>query len=494
MGPFHCIVIGGGFAGLSAATALAEQGVRVTVLERRPRLGGRAYSFRDEVTGDTVDNGQHLMMGCYHETLRFLERIGSHHLVRTFDAPQVDFLSPEGVASFRCPPFPAPFHLLGGLLRLGGLSWRDKLSLLRLGWDLHRRRHCYRTQMADLTAAEWLIRCGQSAHMRTRFWDPLIIATLNERPEQAAAVLLMRVLYQGFGGSFEDAKLAVSTVGLSELYTDQARRFIEARGGLVRRQAVVKTIQVAHGRFQGVVLSDGETIAGDACISTAPYYDVVKYAGALVPAAARLTSSPIVSVNLWFDRPVLEAPFVGLLDTTMQWAFDKRALTMPASPYYHLSLVVSAAHEIARLSSKALIDLALLDLNRVMSKVNKTHLVHARVIKERHATFAATPTAEKYRPAHETGILGLYLAGDWTNTGLPATIESAVVSGHRCADRVMAMCSVMSNERPRLLDHWTGVPTGPEVETGLGCRFKWTLSRRLSGYGRAWSSACKPSR
>lgn len=446
MRPFHCIVIGGGFAGLSAATALAERGVRVTVLERRPRLGGRAYSFRDEVTGDTVDNGQHLMMGCYHETLRFLERIGSRHLVRTFDAPRVDFLSPEGAATFRCPPLPAPLHLLGGLLGLGGLSLRDKLGLLRLGWNLRRHRHHYRTHLADLTAAEWLARCGQSARMRTRFWDPLIIATLNEVPERAAAVLLMRVLYQGFGGSFEDAKLAISTVGLSELYTDQAQRFIEAHGGVVRCQAAVKAIVAEQGRFGGVVLANGERLAADACISTAPYHDVAKYAGALIPAAAQLTSSPIVSVNLWFDRPVLEAPFVGLLGTTMQWAFDKRALTTPVSPYHHLSLVVSAAHETAQLSSKDLIDLALADLNRVMSKVNMARLVHARVIKERHATFVATPAAEQHRPAHETGLAGLYLAGDWTNTGLPATIESAVVSGHACAEQVLATCSVLSSE------------------------------------------------
>ena len=460
MRPFHCIVIGGGFAGLSAATALAERGVRVTVLERRPRLGGRAYSFRDEVTGDTVDNGQHLMMGCYHETLRFLERIGSRHLVRTFDAPRVDFLAPEGAASFRCPPLPAPLHLLGGLLGLGGLSLRDKLGLLRLGWNLYRHKHHYRTRLADLTAAEWLDDCGQSARMRRRFWDPLIMATLNETPERAAAVLLMRVLQQGFGGSFEDARLAVSTVGLSELYTGQAQRFIEARGGSVRCQATVKALAVEQGRFRGVILANGEMLPGDACISTAPYHDVARYAGTLIPAAAQLTSSPIVSVNLWFDRPVLEAPFVGLLGTTMQWAFDKRALTTPVSPYCHVSLVISAARETAQLPSKALIDLALSDLNRVMSKVNKAHLVHARVIKEQHATFAATPAAEKLRPANATGIAGLYLAGDWTDTGLPATIESAVASGPACAERVWAACSVPAPGESSLPVHWSAVSAG----------------------------------
>jgi hypothetical protein len=286
------------------------------------------------------------------------------------------------------------------------------------------------------------------------------MATLNETPERAAAVLLMRVLQQGFGGSFEDARLAVSTVGLSELYTGQAQRFIEARGGAVHCQAAVKALAVEQGRFRGVILANGEMLPGDACISTAPYHDVARYAGTLIPAAAQLTSSPIVSVNLWFDRPVLEAPFAGLLGTTMQWAFDKRALTTTVSPYHHLSLVISAARETAQLPSKTLIELALSDLNRVMSKVNTARLVHARVIKEQHATFAATPAAEKLRPAHETGIAGLYLAGDWTDTGLPATIESAVVSGHTCAGRVWAACSVPAPGESSLPVHWSAVSAG----------------------------------
>ncbi|OYT72077.1 MAG: hypothetical protein CFK52_06190 [Chloracidobacterium sp. CP2_5A] len=435
--PWDCIVIGGGFAGLSAATALAEQGARVLALERRPRLGGRAYSLRDETTGDAVDNGQHLMMGCYRETLRFLERIGSRHLARAFDAPRVDFLSPDGAASFVCPPLPAPFHMLAGLLRLGSLSLGDKLGTLRVGWSLRRAKRDYRARYAEATVADWLRECRQSPRMRERFWDPLVIATLNEPPERAAATLLMRVLHQGFGGSFDDSKMVVSTVGLSELYVEQARRFLEARGGAVRLQSSVKALQVERGRFRGVALTNGESVAAEACISSAPPQDVAKYAGALAPTAAHLTSSPIVSVNLWFDRPIFDAPFVGLIGTTMQWAFDKRAFTTPTSGLRHLALVVSAARQIAHLPAKDLVSLALDDLRRVTSKVNSARLAHARVIKERQATFSATPAAEKLRPQHETSVEGFYLAGDWTDTGLPATIESAVVSGHACAARVL---------------------------------------------------------
>lgn len=431
-------MIGGGFAGLAAATALAEQGVRVLVLERRPRLGGRAYSLRDEPTGDTVDNGQHLMMGCYHETLRFLERIGSRHLVRAFDAPRVDFLAPDGAASFICPPLPAPLHMVAGLLRLGGLSPADKLGTLRVGWNLLRAKQNYRARYAEATVADWLRDCRQSPRMRKRFWDPLVTATLNESPERAAAVLLMRVLHQGFGGSFDDSKLVFPTVGLSELYVEQARRFIEARGGAVRLQAAVKTVRVERGRFTGVVLANGEAIPAAACISSAPPHDVAKYAGELVPNAARLTSSPIVSVNLWFDRPIFDAPFVGLIGTTIQWVFNKRAFTTPVSGLHHLALVVSAAYDIAHMPAKDLINLALDDLKRVTSKVNKAQLVHARVIKEQQATFSATPAAESLRPPHKIGVARFYLAGDWTNTELPATIESAVTSGHACAAHVIA--------------------------------------------------------
>ncbi len=432
----HVIVIGGGFAGLAAATALAERGIRVTVLERRPRLGGRAYSFTDDATGDTVDNGQHLMMGCYHETMRFLERIGSEKLVNWFPAPRVDFLDRDGAAALICPPLPAPLHMLVGMIRLRGISLVEKLSLLRVGLALQTSKKNFRAKYGDMSVAEWLTKYGQSARIRERFWDPFVIATINEDPAKAAAVLLIQVLNQGFGGTFEDSKMVISKVGLSELYTGQAVTFVEARGGEVRLQTGVKRLVVENGTFVGAELSSGETLMADACVSTVPPADLARFAGEYFLNLDTFGAAPIISVNLWFDRPVMDAAFAGLIGTRVQWAFNKSAFAEDAADSNHLALIISAAYEFARVPNEELVALALDDLRAVMPRAREATLLHSRVVKEFTATFSATVANERRRPNYKTAVANLFLGGDWVNTGLPATIESAVVSGHRCAELI----------------------------------------------------------
>ncbi len=432
----HVIVIGGGFAGLAAATALAERGCRVTVLERRPRLGGRAYSFTDETTGDTVDNGQHLMMGCYHETMRFLDRIGSSSLVNWFPAPRVDFLDREGAAALVCPQLPAPLHLLAGMVGLRGISVAEKLSLLRVGLALQTSKKNFRAKYGDLTVAQWLTKYGQSARIRERFWDPFVIATINEDPEKAAAVLLIQVLNQGFGGSFNDSKMVISKVGLSELYTEQSVNFVTARGGEVRLQTGVKRLIVENGTFSGVELPDGAVLKADACISTVPPADLNKFAGEFFLNLDVFGAAPIISVNLWFDRPVMDAAFAGLIGTRVQWAFNKSAFAADAGEGNHLALIISAAYDFARTPNEELVNLALDDLKAVLPRAREARLTHSRVVKEFTATFSATVPNERRRPTFKTDIGNFFLGGDWVNTGLPATIESAVLSGHRCADLI----------------------------------------------------------
>jgi hydroxysqualene dehydroxylase len=192
------IIVGGGFAGLAAAVDLAERGTLVLLLERRNFLGGRAYSFTDKITGDTIDNGQHLMMGCYHHTLQFLNKIGAAHKVKFQPNPRVDFLSEsQGHASFVCPSLPAPLHLLAGLTRLKTIDWRDRVNALRVGLAL-KTMNGKRARLSDITVREWLNELGQSQNMQTRFWDLMALATLNESPDIASADMFARVLEQGF--------------------------------------------------------------------------------------------------------------------------------------------------------------------------------------------------------------------------------------------------------------------------------------------------------
>lgn len=433
------IVIGGGFAGLAAAVDLAEQGKKVLLLERRAFLGGRAYSFTDKVTGDTIDNGQHLMMGCYHHTLSFLKKIGASHKVKFQPNPRVDFLSDTtGHASFACPPLPAPLHLLAGLSRLQTIRWSDRVKALRVGLAL-RTMNGNRARLADITVREWLNELGQSQRMQRRFWDLVALATLNEAPEVASADMFARVLDQAFMHAKQDSTMVISRVGLSDLYTQDAIQFITARGGEVRRNASVKSIDFANNRAIGVTLSNGPSLAASAIISAVPYFmlkDILapELLAAHFPAVAEFKSAPIVSINLWYDDAVTDLEFVSLLDSPIEWVFNKNAIAGEARPrHQHLALVISGAHQAALQPKESLIAMAHAEMKRFFPKARLQQPLHAYVVKEQQATISHTIGTARKRPAQKTPFTNFFLAGDWTDTGLPATIESAVWSGQECA-------------------------------------------------------------
>jgi hydroxysqualene dehydroxylase len=433
------VIIGGGFAGLAAAVDLAERGKKVVLLERRAFLGGRAYSFTDKVTGDTIDNGQHLMMGCYHYTLAFLKKIGASHKVKFQPNPRVDFLSDTaGHASFACPPLPAPLHLLAGLARLQTIGWGDRLRALRVGLAL-RTMNGNRARLADITVREWLNELGQSETMQRRFWDLVALATLNEAPEIASADMFARVLDQAFMHAKQDSTMVISRVGLSDLYTTDAVKFIESHGGEVRLNAAVKSIDFENGRAVGVTLSNGERLAAAAIISAVPYFmlkDLLapELLATHFPAVAEFKSAPIVSINLWYDEPVTDLEFVSLLDSPIEWVFNKNAIAGETRPQrQHLALVISGAHQSAPQPKETLIALAHAEMKRFFPTARLQQPLHAYVVKEQQATISHTVGTARHRPAQQTPLANFFLAGDWTATGLPATIESAVWSGQECA-------------------------------------------------------------
>lgn len=438
------VIIGGGFAGLAAAAALAGAGRRVLLLERRSTLGGRAYSFTDRVTGATVDNGQHLMMGCYHETLAFLERIGASGKLRIQQSPRVDFLDDRGNrASFICPRLPAPLHVAAGLMGLRSIGWRDRLPALRVGLAL-RLPDGDRAQLGDLTVREWLARLGQTERMQRRFWNPLALATLNETPDRASADMLARVIEEGFLRAHRDSQIVISRVGLSELYTHDAERYIESHGGEVRINAEVAEIEIEGPRAIGVRLKSGERIKTASVVSTTPpaalgrmlrpevieRYEVFRN-------LARFESSPIVSINLWYDEPVMDGEFACLLEGRIEWVFNKNAIAGKNEDRQHLALVASGAHSLADRPKEELIELAVAEMRRYFPAARRARLHHAHVVREREATISHTVGVARLRPLHQTEIEDFYLAGDWTATGLPATIEGAVRSGNACARSIL---------------------------------------------------------
>lgn len=434
------LIIGGGFAGLAAGVALAKAGRRVRLLEQKPHLGGRARSFADPETGAIVDNGQHLLMGCYHSTLEFLKEIGALERVALQPNLRVHFVEPGGkLTTLRCPNLASPWHLLVGVLRSNSFSWIEKLQIARLGRKLQRTGV---DEAGQLTVEEWLTRLGQSERVRRYFWDLISIAALNEDPRRAAAGILARILKLALFTSPADSCLGIPRRGLSECYTDAARAYIESHSGRVETGRSIKALSINQGVCDGVLLPDGEKIEAATVVSAVPWFELVRLVpGELLRSEPYFTNilalrpAPIVSINLWFNRAMTDLDFAGLRGTTVQWLFNRSRI--PGAGENAIALVLSGAHEHISRSREELLAVAIRDLAELFPESRAAKVVHSLIIKERFATFSPCVGVDQLRPAAKSPVRGLYLAGDWTATGLPATIEGAVQSACTAVQAVL---------------------------------------------------------
>jgi zeta-carotene desaturase len=444
------VVIGAGVAGLRAAVDLAARGARVTVLEAKAVLGGRATAFDDPGTGERVDNGQHVLLGCYSETFAFLRQIGTEDRVRVQPNLEVDFVDRQGRRSrLRLPGLPPPLNLLAGLLDWDALDWRDRIGAVRLAGAIRTARSELRDRLSGRTPVhiaaspgetveEWLVNNGQTARIREMLWEPLALAALNQSARAAAAPPFAAVLAQMFGSGPRDASLALPACPLDELYAEPSRRFVEVRGGEVRIGCPAR-IHLRDGRVEHIEARGARLLAG-AIVAAVPWFALPDlFEGETGPvdairlAAARTDASPIASVNLWLDRRVLATPFLGLPGRTMQWVFDKQQM-FESSPS-HLTLIASGADAVMALQKDELIDVALRELREALPDTRSARVLRATVVRDRRATFSMAP-GQPPRPPAATAISGLVLAGDWIDTGLPATIEGAASSGRRAAEAI----------------------------------------------------------
>lgn len=436
------VVIGAGFAGLSAAVRLAQSGRRVVVFEEAPRLGGRATAFVDRASGERVDNGQHAFFGCYRETFAFLDAIGTSALVPLAPRLSLTMAGPDGArARLRCPPLPAPWHLVAGLLTWPAVGLADRLAAARLLPLLRevRRRGAAAVAAevpAGQTVTDWLRARGQPQALEDWLWNPLAVAALNQPPAEAAAAPFVRVLGELFAPDPRASAIGLPTVPLDDLYAHPARDFIVRHGGQVR----VRAPAVIHVADAGVVAveSGGERMATTAVVAAVPWFAFDRlWPGAppapmapVVERARAMAASPIVTVNLWIDGPGLSEPFVGLVGGPMHWVFNKRAIFGPSSA--HLSVVSSGVKPLAALDNESVTRAAWAQLGGALPELAGRQLLRSVVVREQRATFSLAP-GQPPRPGPVTPIAGLFLAGDWADTGLPGTIEGAVSSGHRAA-------------------------------------------------------------
>lgn len=442
------VVVGAGFAGLAAAIALQERRHRVELLERRGILGGRATSYVDAASGDEVDNGTHLMLGAYRETLDLLRRAGASDLLLEQDRLRLDYVDDRGFTSLDCPPLRAPLHLLWGILGVR-IPWRARLQAFRLGLAVRFGR-----PPVGLTLAEYFARTGQGSDARRLLWDPLATAVLNETPERGDAMLFHRVFQEAFLTSHAASRLVFLRRGWAIAH-DRLAAYFEARGGTLRRRALAEVLEVEGGRARRVRYVKGApsreerragkravpaVAEGDAIVLACPWTEVA----GLLPESERapfvdlerLGASPIVSVEMWLDRVVVDRLMVGLRDSEMEWVFDKGRLFGREGAPQHLSFIVSAARRDLARPNAELVRSAEATLRRYFPAMKDASITRSLVLRDPVATFASSPALEALRPAAVTPVAGLFLAGDWTNTGLPATIEGAVRSGNAAADAV----------------------------------------------------------
>ncbi len=434
------IVVGGGVAGLAAAVALAGAGANVTLLERRPYIGGRAYSYAHPAIEETVDS-QHVVLGCCTNILDLCQRAGMADAIRWYD--ELTFLEPGGRRSLlRSGSLPAPAHQAVSFLRAPMLSLRDKAGIAA---GLARFLRGYPAQDTE-SFASWLKRTGQTDRAIRHFWEPVVVGALNDGFERCSVKYAGKVFHESFLRSAEAGRLGIPAAPLSEFFAPVAV-FAQRQGVVVKLKAGVECIEQTAGKRWMVRTGDEEHFAAAVVLATdfkqtkALLAGLPQPANGDVPLSAgyeKFIPSPITTIHLWYDRDVTGLDHAVLLDTRIQWMFDKsRIRRWAAERGSYLELVISASWAELEMSREEIFASALQEIELFFPAVREARLLKSGVLKEARATFSVTPGLDIFRSGQATGWPGLYLAGDWTATEWPSTMEGAVRSGRLAAGVLM---------------------------------------------------------
>jgi squalene-associated FAD-dependent desaturase len=432
--PSRIAVIGGGFAGCAAAFELTRTGHTVELFEAKPQLGGRAHSYREVKTGTTLDNGQHILMGCYHRALELIESLGNGDRLEKHDRLDLAFVSPKhGRTVLRSSLLPPPLHLLAALFGFAELSWSDRWAIL----NFPVRAKDNPAKPGESTQL-WLERLSQTPGSIRALWEPFCLAALNVPIAAADAGLFWEVTRRALFGSGRDAAIYFDRSGLSNLLQPELATFLQATGGKLHLATPVEflTVNESSGKITSILLKDGQNHVFDQVVLAVPWTAAAK----LLPArdraqqlATSLLPGPILGIHLWTDRPLAPDLITGFLDSPLHWLFD-RTSTLPTGNGGHLyAAVISAVSDRIDQSGKELVELVLSEIHRLIPSSRESKVTHHVVYKSRDATFSGPIGRPLARPSPVTSLENLYLAGDWTDTNLPATIEGAAVSGFNAA-------------------------------------------------------------
>ncbi|WP_199432330.1 hydroxysqualene dehydroxylase HpnE [Qaidamihabitans albus] len=429
------VVVGGGLAGLTAACDLADRGFRVTLLESRARLGGATFSFDRD--GLAVDNGQHVLLRCYSEYRGLLARLGAADGIELQDRFRVPVIAPDGtLTELTRTGGPAPLHLAAGLARYRALSRTDRMRVVLAATAL-RRLDPADARLDERSFGDWLARHGQNDATLAALWNLIAVAALNCEAGQASLALAAMVFRTALLDKADAADIGVPRVPLDELHARPAEKYLTARDATVRTRSPVRGIARDGEGF--VLRLDGERLRADGVVVAAP----PDAAAALCPAGAGLSAerlrglgaAPIVNVHVVFDRPVTDLPFAAAVSSPVQWIFDRTAVAGLDHGQY-LTISLSAAARWLGTPAPRLRETFVAELGRLLPAASGISPARFFVTRERRATFRQGPGTGRLRPESATGLPGLALAGAWTATGWPDTMEGAVRSGHRAADLV----------------------------------------------------------
>ncbi|MEO8231456.1 MAG: hydroxysqualene dehydroxylase HpnE, partial [Ignavibacteriota bacterium] len=437
----RCLIIGGGLAGLTAASILSQKNISVTLIESSPKLGGRTYSFFDKETNSIIDNGQHILMGCYKETISFLRLIGAEN---NFDYQKnlyLIFISRDkNQFKIDASKLFYPFNLLYAIINYDAFTVKDKLSFISF---LIKLPFISKKSLNRLNVKDWLERENQNQTLIKNFWEILCVGALNTNLEKASAIIFYDVLIEiFFKGNFAST-IILPKFGLSESIINPAQEFIKKNNGQIILSETVKEIVIENQKVLALKTDNNDYTDFDNVISAIPLYALEKIISKktldinLEPALLadrlelkldlELNYSTILNIHIWLSENKLEEKFYGLLDSPLHWIFVKEN---------HINIVISDADNLAEKSKEEIFDFVTDELSQFTS-INKSDVLNYKIIKEKRATFVPTIDILDKRPNSKTEIKNFFLAGDWVNTGLPSTIESAVKSGRIAAELIM---------------------------------------------------------
>jgi len=450
-------IVGGGLAGLAAAVALAGRGLAVTLLESRPRWGGRASSFVDQATSEAIDNCQHVALGCCTNFLQFCQTVG---IQKHFDRESLlTFVGPDGrTSALSAAPLPAPLHLFPSFAGMRFLSWSDKL---RLALGVRALARTDPEECADETFLHWLQRNRQPPVVIDRFWHVVLVSALSETLDRLDVGHARKVIVDGFLRNRQGWEVWIPTVPLDELYGTVVQNWLETRGVTCRLQSGVRRVipRAANSSISGkagdatslfeIELRSPETLQADYVILAVPQNLV---AGLLpeelrqLPEIAcldRLETAPISSVHLWFDRPITTLRHATIVGRLSQWLFNRSAIHgandtqhgTPDGSYYQV--VISASRDVIARAQGEIISQVVDELKGFCPLARDAKLLHSRLVTEHKAVVSMLPGVDRNRPGQGTSVTGLSLAGDWTLTGWPGTMEGAVRSGYLAAEQLL---------------------------------------------------------